>query len=224
MGIRLMIWIKFFLKQFLSGKIFLPFIPFFVAFDTLGILPVFISLTADMEIRGRKKVVRQSVLTAFLVSIGFLVLGKTVFSLLEITVSDFKIAGGILLFILSIVELIFPQKTRIFPRETIGVVPIGIPLIVGPGVLTVLLMSVDSYGTISTILCLTINLLIVWFAFNFSPLVFRFLKEGGSKGMGKVFSLLLAAYAVMMIRTGIELNLCMVKTGSTREITLLPVA
>ena len=195
-------WISFF-KPLISFQIFLPFIPFFVAFDALGILPIFVSLTGEMAPPERKKVVRQSILTAFLVSIGFLVVGKSVFAFLGISVSDFKVAGGILLFILAVVDLIFPEKTRTFPKETLGVVPIGIPLIVGPAVLTLLLMVVNTYGLMSTIFCLILNLFIVWFVFSQSQWIIRILKEGGAKGIGKVSSLLLAAFAVMVIRTGI---------------------
>jgi multiple antibiotic resistance protein len=187
----------------MSVEIFLPFIPFFVAFDALGILPVFVSLTVDMAPSERRKVVRQSILTAFLVSLGFLMVGHSVFAFLGIFVSDFKVAGGILLFILAVVDLIFPEKTRTFPKETLGVVPIGIPLIVGPAVLTLLLMAVHTYGFVSTIFCLILNLLIVWVVFSQSRWMMRILKEGGAKGIGKVSSLLLAAFAVMVIRTGI---------------------
>jgi len=129
--------------------------------------------------------------------------GQSVFTFLGILVSDFKVAGGILLFILGVVDLIFPEKTRTFPKETLGVVPIGIPLIVGPAVLTLLLMVVQTYGFVSTIFCLIVNLLIVWFVFNQSRWIMRILKEGGAKGIGKVSSLLLAGFAVMVIRTGI---------------------
>lgn len=191
------------LKQFLSFKIFIPIVPIFVAIDVLGILPIFISLTLEMEIKARKRVVRQSVLTAFLVSVGFLAAGKSVFTLLGVSVSDFKIAGGILLFILSVVDLIFPERTRTFPKETLGVMPIGIPLIVGPAVLTLLLITVDAYGYFSTIVCLILNLLIVWFVFSQSRRIMQLLGEGGTKGIAKVASLLLAAFAVMMIRTGL---------------------
>jgi len=195
-------WVLFF-KSIISFKVFLPFIPFFVAFDALGILPIFVSLTGEMAPADRKKVVRQSILTGFLVSLGFLVVGNSVFAFLGISVSDFKVAGGILLFILAVVDLIFPEKTRTFPKETLGVVPIGIPLIVGPAVLTLLLMVVHTYGFVSTVFCLVLNLLIVWFVFTQSQWIMRILKEGGAKGIGKVSSLLLAAFAVMVIRTGI---------------------
>jgi multiple antibiotic resistance protein len=197
-------WFDHIFKQLISLKIFLPFIPLFVAFNTLGILPIFVSLTTEMPQTERKKVACQSVLTGFLVSLGFLGAGKSVFLLLGITVSDFQIAGGILLFIIAVVDLIFPEKTRTFPRETMGIVPIGIPLIVGPAVLTLLLIIVHTYGYASTILCLILNLLLVWLAFGQSQSILHLVKEGGAKGIGKFSSLLLAAFAMMMIRMGLQ--------------------
>jgi multiple antibiotic resistance protein len=199
-----MVWLDQLLKQLNSFRIFLPFIPLFVAFDALGILPIFASLTTEMLEPERKRVIHQSILTAFLVSIGFLVVGKTIFVLLGILISDFQIAGGILLFIISIIDLIFPERSRTFPKETLGIVPIGIPLIVGPAVLTLLLIIIHTYGYFSTLLCLILNLLIVWFVFSQSHRIMRLMKEGGAKGIGKVFSLLLAAFAMMMIRMGLE--------------------
>lgn len=62
----------------------------------------------------------------------------------------------------------------------------GIALIVGPGVLTLLLRSVDAYGYISTILCLLLNLLIVWFVFKYSQLILQFLNEGTAYGIGGI--------------------------------------
>ena len=192
------------LEQFISLQIFLPFIPLFVAFNTLSILPIFVSLTSEMAPRERKRVARQAILTGFLVSIGFLGVGKSIFALLGIKVSDFQIAGGILLFIVSIIDLIFPEKTRTFPKETMGVVPIGIPLIVGPAVLTLLLIIVHTYGYFSTLLCLILNLLVVWLTFGKSYRIMGILKKGGAKGIGKVSALLLAAFAMMMIRIGVK--------------------
>jgi multiple antibiotic resistance protein len=199
MGLLNSLW-----KELISLDIFLPFIPLLVAFDALGILPIFVSLTSEMEQSERRRVIRQSTLTAFLVSVGFLAAGRWVFNLLGISVSDFKIAGGILLFIIAIVDLIFPDRTRTFPKETLGVVPIGIPLITGPAVLTLLLMIVPTYGYAATIVCLVFNLLIVWLVFSQSQRIMQILKEGGTKGVAKVSSLLLAAFAMMMIRVGIK--------------------
>jgi multiple antibiotic resistance protein len=77
-------------------------------------------------------------------------------------------------------------------------------LIVGPAVLTLLLIIVHSYGYFSTILCLVLNLTIVWIVFSQAHGILRVIKEGGAKGIAKVSSLLLAAFAMMMIRLGIQ--------------------
>ncbi|NWG02450.1 MAG: MarC family protein [Syntrophaceae bacterium] len=191
------------LRSLTSLEFFIPLIPLFVAIDALGILPIYVSLTSEMLPSERKRVVRQSLLTALMVSLGFLIVGKTIFSLLGISISDFKVAGGILLFILAVVDLIFPERTRTFPKETLGVVPIGIPLVVGPAVLTLLLIIVDTYGYLSSLICLILNLLFVWLVFTQSKWIMGFIKDGGTKGIAKVSSLLLASFGVMMIRSGI---------------------
>lgn len=184
-------------------NLFLPFIPFFVATDPIGILPIFFSLTHDVDPKERKKIVDVSIITAILAGIGFLLFGEWVFRLLSITVSDFKVAGGILLFIISIVDTIFPEKTRSFPKESLGVVPVGIPLIVGPGVLTVILISGSSYGYFPTLFCFILNILIVRFIFLNSHWIMKILKEGGTRGLAKLFSIILAAFGIMMVRSGV---------------------
>jgi multiple antibiotic resistance protein len=181
----------------------LAFIPIFVAIDVIGILPIFLSLTEGMNKAQRRGVIRQSVVTALAVGIGFLVVGKFIFALLGITVSDFKIAGGILLLIFAVRELIIEDRVTRAPSSTMGVVPIGMPLIVGPAVLTSLLILGDTYHYLPTITSFIINLGIVWIVFSQAEVIIRTLGEGGTKGVAKVASLLLAAIAVMMIRRGL---------------------
>ncbi len=191
------------LLEIFSFSFFIPFIPFFVALDPIGILPIFVSLTKEMNEKEKRNIINVSTLTAACAGTGFLFFGEWVFKVLGITVSDFKVAGGILLFIISIVDIIFPEKTRSFPKESLGVVPVGIPLIVGPGVLTLLLISGSSYGYLSTLFCFGVNILIVRATFLNSVWIMKVLKEGGTKGLGKIFSIILAAFSVMMVRSGV---------------------
>jgi multiple antibiotic resistance protein len=181
----------------------LAFIPLFVAIDVIGILPIFLSLTEEMDKFQRQGVIRQSVITALAVGIGFLILGKFIFVLLGITVSDFKIAGGILLLIFAVRDLVMGDKIVRNPSPTMGVVPIGMPLIVGPAVLTSLLILIDTYHYLPTITSFIINLGVVWIIFSQAEVIIRILGEGGTKGVAKVANLLLAAIAVMMIRKGL---------------------
>jgi len=185
----------------------LAFIPLFVAIDVIGILPLFLSFTLRMKDQERAQVVRQSIVTAFAVSIGFLVLGKVIFRALGITPDDFKVAGGLILLIIAITDLLFPQK--MFGRPSsgpvdIGIVPIGVPLIVGAGALTAILLCVDQYGYLPTLVSLVVNLLIVYFVFSHTGRIMKILGEGGAKATAKVISILLASIGVMMIRTGLS--------------------
>ena len=181
----------------------LAFIPIFVAIDVIGILPILLSLTEGIDREERKGVIRQSVITALAVGLGFLAVGKFIFGLLGVTVSDFKIAGGILLLIFAVRDLVMGDKIVRSPSPTMGVVPIGMPLIVGPAVLTTLLILIDTYHYLPTITSFIINLGIVWLLFSRAEVIIRTLGEGGTKGIAKIASLLLAAIAVMMIRRGL---------------------
>ena len=187
------------------SKIFTAFIPLFFAIDVIGILPVYVSMTRDVFVDKRQRIVNQAAITAFMISFGFMYLGKGIFRFLGITIPDFKIAGGILLLIFAINDLLFAQRSRRRGDsvDTMGVVPIGMPLIIGPAVLTTLLLSVGTNGYNATIIALILNILIVWIIFKYSNLVIKTVGEAGATAIGKVFSLLLAAIAVEMIRLGV---------------------
>ena len=90
----------------------LCFVPIFVAVDAIGVLPMFMGFTENMELKRVRKVVYQSVFTAMAVALAFLVAGKALLNLLGITVADFMIAGGVLLFIISISDLLSDEKKQ----------------------------------------------------------------------------------------------------------------
>ena len=184
-------------------NILLSFIPIFVAVNAIGVLPIFASLTKGVAQKERTKIIIQSMFTASCLAIGFIFLGKAVFKFLGITVSDFMIAGGAILFCLAIIDIINPVKERRAPGNDLGAVPLGTPLIVGPAVLTTSLIVISQYGTYATLISVLVNVLLAGLIFSLAGTLTRFLGEAGSKALSKVTSLLLAAIAVMMIRKGI---------------------
>jgi len=184
-------------------NILLSFIPIFVAVDAIGVLPIFASLTEGLAQKERTKIIIQSMFTASCLAIGFIFLGKAVFRFLGITVSDFMIAGGAILFCLAIIDIINPVKERRVPSDDLGAVPLGTPLIVGPAVLTTSLIIISQYGTYATLISVLANVLLAGLVFSLAGTLTKFLGEAGSKALSKVTSLLLAAIAVMMIRKGI---------------------
>jgi len=180
------------------------FIPLFVAIDVLVPLSIFISMTQEMSESERRSTIRESILTAVIVSFLFIALGKVIFSILGITADDFKIAGGLVLLFFAISDLIRHGEERKVPAGRVGIVPIGVPLIVGPAVLTTILVLVEHYGIIATIISLILNLVIVWICFLNAAKIVNLLGRGGIAAISRIMALFLAAIAIMMIRLGVS--------------------
>ena len=184
----------------------LCFVPLFVAVNAFGVLPLFINLTEGIESQKIRRVVFQSMITALIVALAFIALGTIILNLLGITVADFMIAGGTLLLIISIREIISTDKSP-YPidLDSMGAVPIGVPLITGPAVLTTSMLLINEHTLVITSLAIIINILIAGGIFLSAPLINSVLGKTGSKTISKITSLLLAAIAVMIIRRGIAI-------------------
>ena len=183
---------------------FLSFIPLFVAIDVLGLIPLYLSLTRSMDKTARNKLTTDASATALIASIIFLFGGKMIFNYLGITENDFRVGGGIVLLVIAVVDLINPSsEEHRAPTQSVGVVPIGIPLIIGPAALTTILIVVDQYGYLAAILALLTNLIIVWLVFRYATRLIDLMGEAGSKAVAKVAALFMAAIAIMMIRGGL---------------------
>lgn len=182
----------------------LCFVPLFVAVDAIGVLPMFMGFTEGIEQKKITRIIYQSVITAMIVAISFLVAGKALLDLLGITVSDFMIAGGILLFIISISDLLSTQKRqRVVETDSLGAVPIGVPLITGPAVLTTSILLLNEHGLFMTAISIIINIIIAGAVFYFSIYINKILGNAGSKTLSKIASLLLASIAIMIVRKGL---------------------
>ncbi|MFW5973161.1 MAG: MarC family protein [Bacteroidota bacterium] len=183
------------------------FLPLFVAINLPGILPLFIGLTRGLTPVQRRKLVLQALSTAFAIAVLILFAGQFIFQTLGITLNDLRVGGGLILLILSINDLIFGDFKRRSPGEEgeidVAVVPLGIPLVMGPAAITTILVSQQGFGYLPTLTSLLINLSLVWVAFYFGPALMERLGAATSKAVAKVASLFLAAIAVAMIRAGI---------------------
>jgi multiple antibiotic resistance protein len=181
----------------------LSLIPIMVALNAPGVLPIYISLTESMDTLERRKIARQSVVTAFLITIGFVFLGRAVFSALGIQVEDFMIAGGILLLVISISHIVTANYGVYKVTPTLGAVPLGTPLLAGPATLTTTLVLVGNYGYLPVILSLIVTLIIAWIIFDKAGIIIKLIGINGARAFAKVSSLLLAAIAVNLIKSGV---------------------
>ncbi len=184
----------------------LAFIPICVAVDALGNIPLFLALTNNLSKKQKLKVIQESVVTATSLAILFMILGKIILLILGIRVSDFQVAGGALLFVISTHLLLSgKQKGSLLVNGSVdvGIFPLGTPLLTGPAVLTMTLMMLDSYGPAATFISLILNMVIVWVVFKYADLLVRMIGENGMKAFSKIIYVILAAIGVMMIRKGL---------------------
>jgi multiple antibiotic resistance protein len=190
--------------------ILLSFIPLFVAIDIIGTVPIFLGYTHGIAGFQRKKLIFEAILAAFIVANLFILSGKLILDFMGITIDDFRIAGGIILLILSITDILSSSDSFKKPSADIGVVPLGIPLIMGPAALTTIIILVRNFGYFPTIISMALNLFIAWLVLVNARWLLKIMGDGGSRAFAKIASLFLAAIAVMMIRVGV-LNIFHIK-------------
>lgn len=185
----------------------LTFIPIFAAVDALGNIPLFIALTHSLNKKHKQRVIQESVVTATVLAVAFMFLGKALLRILAISVADFQIAGGILLLVISVNLLLSGKKkggsVLTEGSADVGIFPLGTPLVTGPAVLTMTLMMVDAHGPFPTLCAIALNMVIVWLSFQYTDLFVRIIGEAGMKALSKIMYILLTAIAVMMMRKGV---------------------
>lgn len=188
-------------------------VPIFVAMDPVGAIPLVLAWTGGLPARERERQLTYALLTALGVGLVFLVAGRWLLAVLGVTVSDFLIAGGLLLLVLAVSDLVVGgshEARGSLPRPDMGVVPIGTPILAGPATLTTLLVLLDLYGLPVTSAAFLANLLVAWRLFRQADAITRLFGRNGLRAGSKVISLLLAAIAIKYIREGIVAAMQMV--------------
>lgn len=180
------------------------FIPMFVAIDPVGLAAIFLGLGQGMPAERRQRIARQATLTGGGVALLFLFLGASIFRALGISVTDFQVAGGLILFMLAARDLVHPGGEPEKLPDDFGVVPLGMPLIAGPALIATLLLLAQTHGVGLTLAALAVNLGLVVLAFAYSDALARRIGATGLRAISKIISMLLAAIAVAMVRQGLK--------------------
>lgn len=182
----------------------LCFIPLLVAIDPLGMAPVFLSVTSGFDTAQRRRLVAHALPTAAAIGVSFFLLGPTLLGYLGVAITDMQIAGGGLLFIFAMLDLFIPGKPSVQESQSLGIVPLATPLIVGPAVLTLGPVLVRQHGPVMAVSALLVNLALLAVTLWFVDAMTRIIPINAMRAISKVIDLLLAAIGVMMVRTGIE--------------------
>ncbi len=190
--------------EFTSAKAFLTaFTALFVALDIPGTLPIYFGLSKSLPEKRRRSVVDTSMAVALVTALLFVFLGQAIFRFLGIQVVDFRIAGGLVLLLIALADLVGKPEHENRVTGSSGIVPLAVPLITGPGVLTTLILQVEVFGYGLTVAALLANYVIAWLLLRNSEGMFKLLGKDGAAVLSKLAALLLAAIAVSMIRGGL---------------------
>lgn len=183
----------------------LAFIPLFIAMDPLALLPFVVGVLEPLAGHRRRAVIRTAMFTGTAIGVLFLALGRAVFQVLGIDIADFLIAGGGVLFVLSLRDLLSAtQEEPAPPNELLAIVPIGTPLLVGPATISMLILLSGLYPLWLVLAAFLANIAVAWTILLVGHGLQRFLGVGGLRAFSKVANLLLAAIAVQLVRRGLE--------------------
>jgi MarC family membrane protein len=197
------------------------FIVLFVVMDPIGVTPMFGTLTRGGGDMHRRRMAFRGVLLAAGILLVFAFIGDWLLHTLGIGIPAFKIAGGILLFLIAL-DMVFarqsggrsttePEQQEARYKEDISVFPLAFPLIAGPGALTTILLMVgEAHGNawyfVSMILVLLLVLSITLLCLLGAGRLMKLLGETGANVMDRLFGVILAALAVQFVVDGIKVG------------------
>ncbi len=179
------------------------FITLFVIMDPIGNLPIFTSMTKGMPLKDIRNNVHRSVVVAGVLLFVFLFLGIRLFEFFSININSFQIAGGIVLLIIAIIYVLGMSSHMIKSSGNDLSIPIGTPLLTGPGVITTTIILVKESGVAITFIAASLTLLATWIVLANSARLFRILGEHWTNVISRVMGLILAAIAVEFIVQGV---------------------
>lgn len=176
----------------------------FIITDPLGNLPIFFALTKRESYKKRHKTFLLAVISAFALLLLFAIAGGWILTIFRFTLNDLKIAGGILLLVISVLLLVKGSWLEI-PEEpsSVGVVPLGCPILVGPGAITTAMVLMGIYGVNITLIAILINFLASFVVLYCGESILKIIGKEGSDIISRIMVILIAAIAVHYIREGI---------------------
>ncbi|MBD2433408.1 MAG: MarC family protein [Mastigocladus sp. ERB_26_2] len=183
------------------------FVAVFVLADAIGNVPVVLVLTKGMEPEQRNKVIDKAILVAIAVLLIFAFGGQFILSYLDISMGSLRVAGGLLLLLISLQMLQGDLDTPVIDKERdVAITPLALPLLAGPGTLTtvMLLMSESPNPHISVIVGIVAAMFVSWLILRQANFIDQWFGAEGEVIVTQLLGFLLAALAVEIGSTGIR--------------------
>ena len=181
-----------------------PYVMLFVVLDPIGIIPYYQGIVARLPPGERRGVLQRALLAALGMLLTFTLIGDLLFQILGVTMDDFRVAAGIILLIYATAALFEIQIGSPGESSSIAIFPLATPLLAGPGSITTVLYIKYVYGLPTAIAATIVNIALAYPILASSTLLLRLLGRHGALFIDKFMSLILAGFAVSMIREGLQ--------------------
>ena len=181
----------------------------FVIMDPVGTVPVFLSLTGTAPPEQARRAAWQAVAVSFLVISVFAFFGQQILSYLHISLPALQAAGGLLLLLVAL-ELLMgnEQELAAAPGTNIALVPLGTPMLAGPGAIVAVMLFVESMDGLADFVAIALGVVLVhaslWAAMRYSLLIMRLIRQGGVMLVTRIAGLLLSAIAVQLVADAVR--------------------
>lgn len=185
------------------------FVTLFVIMDPVGTIPIFLSLTSGRSAATMRRAAWQAVTVSFAVIVAFAFFGQQILAYLHISLPALQVAGGLLLLLVAL-ELLTgkEQEATAAANANVALVPLGTPLLAGPGAIVATMVFSDNVDGVETFAAVGLGVVLVhvtmWLSMRFSMPILRLIREGGVLLVSRISGLLLSAIAVQLVADAVR--------------------
>ena len=184
-------------------EVLLIFIQLFAILDPIAVIPTFLALTSDFSSSDRISMVKTVAVAVLALMIVFALLGQAILDALKVSIDSFRFGGGILLMVLAIDSLAGFKRTKSVEKEDVVMVPITTPLLVGPGTMTILIVLTATKSLLEVLTGCVLVSIVTYLLLRFSSEILNALGPNVIRAMGRLTSVIIAAFAAEMIHASL---------------------
>jgi multiple antibiotic resistance protein len=178
-------------------------IQLFTIMNPISTIPTFLLYTGNLKREERLKITSTTTMIVIVLILTFTLFGPLILSALDVSVTNFRFGGGILLLILAIDMLGGMSRSKAIDVKQVAVVPLATPLLVGPGTMTTLIVLSGTYPIINVLVGGLIAAVGVYLTLRFSPVLVSAVGSNGVQALSRIMAVVLAAIASQMIHSAL---------------------
>jgi multiple antibiotic resistance protein len=193
------------------------FIGLLAIINPLGIIPVFISLTASESFKQRRKTINMVATGVSVILLSALFFGEVLLQFFGISIHSFRVGGGILILLMAIsmlhaktspIRQTKEESDESIVMENVAIVPLAMPLLAGPGGISTVILAAHKSTGIAHYSMITLGIifigLLTWMSLRLSPFISKHISATGLNIFTRIMGLILAAIAIEFIANGIK--------------------